>query len=102
MSSELEQLRRELTHANELLTSMRQKRSSSLIEGEVLSLSPAAAKASAMLKSGLTLTQIYSNYVEVSGFFFFIFSVYMSPSLQLIEVFTLSTLTNIGLILRVL
>ena len=71
MSSELEQLKHELTHANELLTSMRQKRSSSLIEGEVLSLSPAAAKASAMLKSGLTLTQIYSNYVEVSKFIFF-------------------------------
>ena len=68
MSSELEQLKRELTHANELLTSMRQKRSASLIEGEVLSLSPAAAKASAMLKSGLTLTQIYSKYVEVSVF----------------------------------
>ena len=68
MSSEIEQLKGELTHANELLTSMRQKRSTSLIEGEVLSLSPAAAKASAMLKSGLTLTQIYSKYVEVGVF----------------------------------
>ena len=83
MSSELEQLRRELTHANELLTSMRQKKSTSLIEGEVLSLSPAAAKASAMLKSGLTLTQIYSNYVEVSGFFFFHFFCVYVPLLPI-------------------
>ena len=31
-----------------------------------MALSPAAAKASALLKSGLSLTQIYSEYVEVS------------------------------------
>ena len=31
-----------------------------------MALSPAAAKASALLKSGLSLTQIYSQYVEVS------------------------------------
>ena len=64
MSAEVEQLKRELSHADELLSSMRQK-SFTLAEGEVLSLSPAAAKASAMLKSGLSLTQIYSQYVEV-------------------------------------
>ena len=68
VSSEIDQLKSELTHANELLTSMRQKKSVSLVEGEVLSLSPAAAKASAMFKSGLTLTQIYSKYVEVRFF----------------------------------
>ena len=63
-SSEVESLKQELSHANELLTSMRQK-GVTLSEGEVLSLSPAAAKASAMLKSGRSLTQIYSQYVEV-------------------------------------
>ena len=64
MSTEVEQLKRELSHANELLSSVRQK-SFTLAEGEVLSLSPATAKASAMLKSGLSLTQVYSQYVEV-------------------------------------
>ena len=68
MSTEVEQLKHELSHANELLSSMRQK-SFSFAEGEVLSLSPAAAKASAMLKSGLSLTQIYSQYVEVYCYF---------------------------------
>ena len=64
MATEVEDLKRELSHANELLTSMRQK-SLTLGESEVLSLSPAVAKASAMLKSGLSLTQIYSQYIEV-------------------------------------
>lgn len=64
MSGEIEELKQELSHANELLTSMRQK-SMHLGESEVLSLSPAAANASALLTSGLSLTQIYSRYVEV-------------------------------------
>ena len=64
-TAEIEDLKRELSRANELLASMKQK-SFTLGESEVLSLSPAAAKASAMLKSGLSLTQIYSQYVEVS------------------------------------
>ena len=64
MTTEAEELKQELTRANELLTSMRQK-NVTLSEGEVLSLSPAAAKASALLTSGLSLTQIYSRYVEV-------------------------------------
>ena len=50
----------ELSRANELVSSLRKR------GGEVLSLSPTAAKASALLKSGMTLTQIYSKYVEVS------------------------------------
>ena len=45
---------------------MKQKGSVLLSEGEVLSLSPAAARASALLKSGMTLTQIFSNYIDVS------------------------------------
>ena len=69
MATEVEDLKRELSHANELLTSMKQK-SLTLGESEVLSLSPAAAKASAMLKSGLSLTQIYSQYVEVGTYMY--------------------------------
>ena len=50
----------ELSRANELVNSLQKK------GGEVLLMSPAAAKASALLKSGMSLTQIYSKYVEVS------------------------------------
>ncbi len=59
--SELEELRLELSRANELVHSYQKK------GGEVLMMSPAAAKASALLKSGMSLTQIYSKYVEVRG-----------------------------------
>lgn len=63
--TEVERLKKELSHANDLLASLRQQRGAMLSDTEVLSLSPAAAKASAMLKSGQSLTQIYSQYVEV-------------------------------------
>lgn len=49
----------ELARANQLVSSLQKK------GGEVLHLSPAAAKASALLKSGMSLTEIYSKYVEV-------------------------------------
>ena len=54
----MEALRSELSHANDLLTSLQKK-------GEVLPLSPVASKAAALFKSGLTTTQLYSKYVEV-------------------------------------
>ena len=59
MLGELEERKLELARANELVASLQRK------GGEILLLSPAAAKASALLKSGMTLTQIYSKYVQV-------------------------------------
>ena len=67
LSTSLASQKQELTRANDLLTSLRH-RAGALSELEVLSLSPAAAKASALLKSGKSLTQIYSEHIEVSGF----------------------------------
>ena len=62
LQSKITGLEKELSHANDLLAAMKQR---GLHESDVLSLSPAAAKASSLLKSGLSLTQIYSQYVEV-------------------------------------
>ena len=59
MREEVEGMKVELSRANSLIKSLQQR------GGEVLLMSPAAAKASALLKSGMTLTQIYSKYVEV-------------------------------------
>ncbi len=56
---EVESMKLELSRANQLVASLQKK------GGEVLLMSPAAAKASALLKSGMSLTQIYSKYVEV-------------------------------------
>lgn len=53
-------MRVELGHANDLVKSLQSR------GGEILLMSPAAAKASALLKSGMSLTQIYSKYVEVN------------------------------------
>ena len=64
LQAKITSLERELAHANNLLAASKQQHSS--LQGEVLALSPAAAKASALLKSGLSLTQIYSQYVEVN------------------------------------
>ena len=63
LQAKITSLEQELAHANDLLAASKQYSS---LQGEVLALSPAAAKASALLKSGLSLTQIYSQYVEVS------------------------------------
>ena len=57
-------LQTELSNANELLSSARQRGFLPISEGDLLSLSPSAAGVSAQLRSGLTLTQIYSRYVE--------------------------------------
>ncbi len=65
LSTNLASKKQELSRANDLLTSMRQYRGS-LSDQEVLSLSPAAAKASALLKSGKSLTLIYSEHIQVS------------------------------------
>ncbi len=65
LSTSLTAQKQELTRANDLLTSLRH-RGGLLSESEVLSLSPAAAKASALLKSGKSLTQIYSDHIQAS------------------------------------
>ncbi|XP_023716827.1 nucleoprotein TPR isoform X2 [Cryptotermes secundus] len=55
-------LKKELADANELLKAAKQETLDAAIE----SLSPSAAAASRLIKSGMTLTQIYSQYVAVS------------------------------------
>lgn len=55
-------LKKELANANELLKAAKQETLDATIEG----LSPSAAAASRLIKSGMTLTQIYSQYVAVS------------------------------------
>ncbi|XP_015755854.1 PREDICTED: nucleoprotein TPR-like [Acropora digitifera] len=59
-------LEREVENANDLLTAARQRGAAPLTSDELSSLSPTAAATSSFLKSGMTLTQIYSQYVEVS------------------------------------
>ena len=54
----------ELCNANNLLTSARHRGLLPMTEGEVLSLSPMATETSSLLESGMTLTQIYTRYVE--------------------------------------
>ena len=62
-------LQMELSHANDLLTSARHRGALPLTEGEVLSLSPVASSTSSLMESGLTLTQIYSRYVETMSLY---------------------------------
>ena len=58
-----DELRKELERANTLLDT---SKSRLLAEDAVEAMSPSAAAASRLLKSGMTLTQIYSQYVSVS------------------------------------
>lgn len=83
LQAEVEGLKMEVSRANELVSSLRKR------GGEVISMSPAAAKASALLKSGMTLTQIYSKYVEVGwdagtvlSLSLSLFSLFSSPLLE--------------------
>ncbi|XP_014283376.1 nucleoprotein TPR isoform X6 [Halyomorpha halys] len=55
-------LKEELAHANILLEAVKQESS----EAAVSRLSPMAASASKLMKSGLTLTQLYTKYAEVT------------------------------------
>lgn len=63
LTNRVHSLEQELSSANELLAAANKRQS--LSREELLSLSPRAARASELLKSGLSLTQIYSRYVEV-------------------------------------
>ncbi|KAG8308469.1 hypothetical protein J6590_002557 [Homalodisca vitripennis] len=58
----IQELKKELEHANELIEATKLQS----IEKAVESLSPAAAATSRLLKSGITLTQLYMQYAEAS------------------------------------
>lgn len=62
----ISRLDQELKNANELLSIAKRKGATVLNESDIEQLSPAAAVASRLLKSGMTLTQIYSEYVNLS------------------------------------
>ncbi|XP_070555151.1 nucleoprotein TPR-like [Ptychodera flava] len=67
LDEKIEKMERELEHANDLLAVSRKKEGdTSLSEDQLISIFPTAAATSSQLKSGMTLTQIYSSYVEVS------------------------------------
>ena len=55
-------LKRELADANELYEAMREKSAAAVSEEAIAAMSPAAARASALLKSGMTLTQVHTTY----------------------------------------
>ncbi|XP_065056789.1 nucleoprotein TPR-like isoform X2 [Rhopilema esculentum] len=65
LEERLKTLDTELENANELLEVAR-KKTPALSKEAVEGMSPTAATASALMKKGMTLTQIYSEYVEVS------------------------------------
>nr|XP_002734339.1 PREDICTED: nucleoprotein TPR-like [Saccoglossus kowalevskii] len=66
LEEKVESLEKELVHANDLIAVAKRKGISPLSESELSTLSPTAAAASSLLKSGMTLTQMYSAYVESS------------------------------------
>ncbi|XP_067679171.1 nucleoprotein TPR-like isoform X3 [Haliotis asinina] len=59
-------LEQELKNANELLVAVKAKGAAKLSDEAIEALSPSAAATSKILKSGMTLTQIYSEYVVSS------------------------------------
>uniref|UniRef100_UPI00358FEE1F nucleoprotein TPR-like n=1 Tax=Myxine glutinosa TaxID=7769 RepID=UPI00358FEE1F len=63
LKSQLTAVQTEIAHSNHLLASAT-RRGVELTEEELVSLSPAAASASHFIRSGMTLTQIYSAYME--------------------------------------
>ncbi|KAJ7387616.1 hypothetical protein OS493_000951 [Desmophyllum pertusum] len=62
----ISKLDKELENANDLLAAARQRGAAPLTPAELSTFSPTAAATSSFMKSGMTLTQIYSQYVEVS------------------------------------
>ena len=58
LDEKIEGLQNEVKHANELLEMARRRGVAPLTEAEVEALSPSAAAASRLLKSGMTLTQV--------------------------------------------
>ncbi|CAH3109789.1 unnamed protein product [Pocillopora meandrina] len=66
LEEKINKLDKELENANDLLAAARQRGTAPLTPVELSTLSPTAAATSSFMKSGMTLTQIYSQYVEVS------------------------------------
>ncbi|XP_071835519.1 nucleoprotein TPR-like isoform X3 [Apostichopus japonicus] len=62
----IDKMEQELDNANDLLAAARKKGLTPLSEEELTSLSPTAAAASSFIKSGMTLTQMYSEYIKAS------------------------------------
>ncbi|XP_074653725.1 nucleoprotein TPR-like isoform X2 [Tubulanus polymorphus] len=62
----IEKMNKELEHANHLLGAARRRGGIPLTEESAETLSPTAAATSKLLKSGMTLTQIYSEYVQTT------------------------------------
>lgn len=60
----VESLQNELTRANGLLEAARQRGTAPMSPEALAALSPTAAATSSFLKSGMTLTQIYDQYIE--------------------------------------
>ncbi|XP_071481233.1 nucleoprotein TPR-like, partial [Diadema antillarum] len=66
LNEKIAKLERELEDANDLLTAARKRGAAPMSDEELTELCPTAAAASAFIKSGMTLTEIYSQYVKTS------------------------------------
>ncbi|XP_041484562.1 nucleoprotein TPR-like isoform X2 [Lytechinus variegatus] len=66
MSEKISKLERELEDANDLLAAARKRGVAPMSDEELSNLCPTAAAASSFIKSGMTLTEIYSQYVKTS------------------------------------
>lgn len=66
LNTKIKQQSMELENANDLLQLTRKKGGSIVPDQSLSSLSPMAAASSAILKKGMTLTQIYTEYVKLS------------------------------------
>lgn len=62
-SQTISKLEQELKNANELLSIAKRKGAAVLDESDIQQLSPAAAVASRLLKSGMTLTQVTDSFI---------------------------------------
>merc|ERR1711879_1058313 len=66
METKISNLENELKNSNELLEAARKRGLAPMTSEALAEMSPVAAATSSLLKSGMTLTEIYSQYVEVS------------------------------------
>lgn len=64
MNNEIEMQKKELEKANDLLLAQKKQGPQNLSDDELAALCPSAAMASKFIKSGMTLTEIYTKYVE--------------------------------------
>lgn len=64
MNNEIEMQKKELEKANDLLLAQKKQGPQNLSDEELAALCPTAAMASKFIRSGMTLTEIYTKYVE--------------------------------------